>query len=94
MNYIFNLCPPLQDMVANVRCIHVWRLEKGINMTFKNFIQMIVKIHEIVLFTRATPGSSLVHNNWVHSNESWVLFLYGVLHHMWLFAKTNCKVRR
>ena len=29
-------------------------------MTFKNLIQMIVKIREIALFTRATPGSSLV----------------------------------
>ena len=31
-------------------------------MTFNNFIQMIVKIHEIALFNRATPGSSLVTN--------------------------------
>ena len=29
-------------------------------MTFNNLIQMIVKIREIALFTRATPGSSLV----------------------------------
>ena len=49
-------------MVANVRGIHAWRLEKGINMTFKNLIQTIAKIHEMVLFTRATPGSSLVRN--------------------------------
>ena len=47
-------------MVANVRGIDAWRLEKGINMTFKNLIQMIVKIREMVLLTRATPGSSLV----------------------------------
>ena len=62
MNYIFNLCPPLRDMVANVRGIHAWRLEKERNLTFKNLIQMIVKIRETVLFTRATPapGSSLV----------------------------------
>ena len=60
MNYIFNLCPPLRDMVANVKGIHTWRLEKGINMTFQILIQMIEKICEIVLFTRATPGSSLV----------------------------------
>ena len=31
-------------------------------MTFNNLIQMIVKICEIVLFTRATPGSSLVYD--------------------------------
>ena len=29
-------------------------------MTFNNFVQVIVKICEIALFTRATPGSSLV----------------------------------
>ena len=29
-------------------------------MTFNNLIQMIVNIREIALFTRATPGSSLV----------------------------------
>ena len=29
------------------------------NMTFNNLIQMIVKIREIALFTRATHGSSL-----------------------------------
>ena len=46
MNYIFNLCPPLRDLVANVRGIHAWRLEKGINMTFKNQIKMNVKICE------------------------------------------------
>ena len=27
MNYFFYLCPPLQDMVANVRGIHAWRKE-------------------------------------------------------------------
>ena len=29
MNYIFNLCPPLWDMVVNVRGIHALILEKG-----------------------------------------------------------------
>ena len=43
MNYIFNLFPPVRDMVANVRGIGAWRLEKGKNMAkliynFKNFI--------------------------------------------------------
>ena len=32
-------------------------------MTFNNLIQMIVKNHEIALFTQATPGSSLVFYN-------------------------------
>ena len=59
MNYIFNSCPPLRDMVANVRGIHAWRLEKGIIMTLKI---SLMNISEIVLFTRATPGSSLVLN--------------------------------
>ena len=35
-------------------------IEKGINMTFNNLIQIIVEICEIVLSNRATPGSSLV----------------------------------
>ena len=35
-------------------------IEKGINMCFNNLIEMIVEIREIALFTRATPGSSLV----------------------------------
>ena len=56
MTYFFFLCLPLGDMVAREGhpCI-----EKGINMTY-NLIEIIVEIREIVLFTRATPGISLV----------------------------------
>ena len=35
-------------------------IEKGINMTVSTLIEMIMEIREISLFTRATPGSSLV----------------------------------
>ena len=35
-------------------------IEKGIDMTVSTFIKMIVEIREKSLFTRATPGSSLV----------------------------------
>ena len=38
MNDIFNLCPPIRDMVANVWGIDAWRLEKGLNMTFQSLI--------------------------------------------------------
>ena len=34
---------------------------------FNNFIEMIVEICEIAIFTRATPGSSLVENKGPHS---------------------------
>ena len=37
-------------------------IEKGINMTVSTLIEMIVEIHEMLLFTGATPGSSLVFN--------------------------------
>ena len=46
----------------------IWSQTLGVSMHgeineydhFKNMIQMIVKINEIVQFTKATPGSSLV----------------------------------
>ena len=60
MIYFFYLCPPLREVVANVRGIHAWRKEQIIDMTVSTLIEMTVEIREIALFNRATPGSSLV----------------------------------
>ena len=57
MNYIFIYAPSRYGR----KCEGHSYMEKRINMTFHNSIQMVLKIREIELFTRARPGSSLVH---------------------------------
>ena len=45
MDYFFFLCPPLRDMVANMRGIHA--LKRNKYDCFKNLIEMVEEIRDL-----------------------------------------------